>query len=333
MARDEYLLGQVCELLFIATDQHRDRVPDEIVPGRGLIPFLYRLIEYPLDGNLREARMDLREHAEGLDNHQRHDPGGYLMAQLLGEVEDQQPLTNPRERNLERLGDSLARVTGIFDEDLIAERLLKHVQGDAESVGEHRVQQVSTRHIRACLDQRGYEVDLRLLGGTPAPLAVDDLVVALLLGRLDEDRMVNPRVDIACASCSSSCSSNCLRGLFSETTMLLTGISHSVYVPCSASGVAWSSWVMVGILFSILVSQARLGGGPCATLRATIGELRDPPPGVSTVRSCTGLTQVRRPLFHFGESSARGSFTSASSSIAATSSIVPACHSYVCTSS
>ena len=42
------------------------------------------------------------------------------------------------------------------------------------------------------LTSAGISSTFGVLGGTPAPLAVDDLVVALPLGRLDEDRVVEP---------------------------------------------------------------------------------------------------------------------------------------------
>ncbi len=223
--------------------------------------------EHALDSDLGKVGMDLRERTEGLDDHQWDDPGGHLMAQLLGEVEDQQSLTNPRERNLERLGDSLAGVARIIDERLVAERLLEHVQRDAEAVGEHRVQQVSTRRIRARLDQRWYQLDLRLLGGTPAPLAVDDLVVALLLGRLDEDRVVKP----ARGHRVREPFELLLIELLARVVLRDHDVAHRdvtqrvgalLGLRCGLVGLG-HGWHFV----LHLVSQAHRGGGPCATPR------------------------------------------------------------------
>ena len=111
VAGDEHVLGQVCELLLVVADQDRDRVCRRDPPRSWARPIRCTgPSSTRLTATSGRSAWIFASAAERLDGHQRHDPGGDLMAQLLGQVEDQQPLADPRVRNLERLGDALAGV-------------------------------------------------------------------------------------------------------------------------------------------------------------------------------------------------------------------------------
>ena len=191
-AGDEHVIGQVFELLVVFPDEDRDRVCNQVLPARRLVPLVNGSVEHAPGCDRGQIGVDLRERGERLDGHHRHDAFGDLRTQLLGQVENQQPLTDPRERDLERLADALAGIAVLADQRLVAERLLEQVERDAEPVGEHRVEQVRAGRLGLCLDERGRHLDLGELGGAPAPLAVDQLVVAVTVGGLNEQRVIEP---------------------------------------------------------------------------------------------------------------------------------------------